>query len=203
MLTPNRKAEVRMDVVKELDSEKVYDFRTESDLVLEGTGSVIIDHLAGMIYYGQSDRTNPVLVKKLAKLLDFETCGFSAVDHLKNPIYHTNVMMFIMHGLVGIGMETISSTEEREKVTQTILNSGKKVLELSYYQITQFAGNMLQLRNEDGEYVLVCSSTAWSSLKEEQKNVIENQTKVVTLDIPTIELYGGGSARCMIAENYI
>lgn len=203
MLTPNRKAEVRMDVVEELGSSKMYDFRTKPDLVLEGTGSVIIDHRAGMIYYGKSDRTNSVLVEKLAALLGFQTCGFTAVDHLNHPIYHTNVMMFVMHGFVGIGLESISSTAEREAVKETILNTGKKILELTYYQITQFAGNMLQLRNDKGGFVLVCSATAWKSLEKEQKELIKQQTEVVTLDIPTIELYGGGSARCMIAENYI
>ena len=88
-------------------------------------------------------------------------------------------------------------------VKQTILNSGKQILELDYYQITQFAGNMIQLRNNKNQLVLVCSTTAWESLNKSQKELIENNTKVITVEIPTIEMYGGGSARCMIAENFL
>lgn len=205
MLANNRKLEVRMDIVNWLSPSQIHDYRKTKNegQILEGTGSLIFDHDAKVMYMCRSPRSDEYLAINLAKQFGFTICSFDATDHQNNSIYHTNVLMFVMHDLVGIGLETIRNTKERKIVEQTILNSGKQILELSYYQITQFAGNMIQLKNATNEYVLVTSQTAWNSLDKEQKRIILDKTKVIPVAIPTIETYGGGSARCMIAENYI
>ena len=205
MLAKNRRLEIRQDIVNWLAPNELSDYRIheKKDLILEGTGSIILDQESKIMYVGLSPRSDESLAKKLAKQLGFTICSFDATDHQNNSIYHTNVLMFVMHGIVGIGLETIRNKEERERVEQTIRDSGKQILDLSYYQITQFAGNMIQLKNANSEYVLVASQTAWNSLNEEQKALILTKTKVVPVSIPTIETYGGGSARCMIAENFI
>lgn len=204
MLAENRRLEFRQDVVDSLKSKKVLDYRIHQSQnhFLEGTGSIVLDNKSKIMYVAISPRTNLKLAGQLAKDLGFSVCSFHATDHQNNPIYHTNVIMFVMQGYVGIGLETIRDKEERKMVKQTILDSGNQILVLEYYQITQFAGNMIQLRNTQNELVLVASSTAWKSLNENQKESINDNTKVVTVDIPTIELYGGGSARCMIAESF-
>ena len=204
MLAENRRLEFRQDIVDWLRLVNLLDFRDSQNqnTFLEGTGSIVLDNESKIMYSGISQRTNLELAENLAKKLGFTICSFHATDHQNNSIYHTNVIMFVMHGFVGIGLETIRDEAEREMVKQTILNSGKQILELDYYQITQFAGNMIQLRNIENELVLVCSTTAWDSLNESQKELIENKTKVVIVEIPTIEMYGGGSARCMIAEKF-
>jgi hypothetical protein len=204
MLAENRRLEFRPDVVDWLNPSNLIDFRDSQNqnTFLEGTGSIVLDNEAKIMYVGISPRTNLKLAKNLAQKLDFTICSFHPTDHQNNSIYHTNVIMFVMHGFVSIGLETIRDKTEREMVKRTILNSGKQILELDYYQITQFAGNMIQLRNNKNELVLVCSTTAWNSLKADQKELIENKTKVITVEIPTIEMYGGGSARCMIAEKF-
>ncbi len=205
MLADNRKLEVRLDVLEWLSPKTIHDYRKvgKDTQVLEGTGSVIFDHESKMMYLGVSARSDEGLAKKLAEQYGFTICSFDATDHQNNSIYHTNVLMFVMHGMVGIGLETIRDSVERKRVEKTILDSGKQILDLSYYQLTQFAGNMIQLQNSEGEYVLVASQTAWNALDDMQKQLVESQTKVVPVSIPTIETYGGGSARCMIAENFI
>ena len=47
------------------------------------------------------------------------------------------------------------------------------------------------------------STTAYSILTDEQKNIIEKYDVIVPVDVHTIERYSGGSARCMIAELFI
>ena len=64
----------------------------------------------------------------------------------------------------------------------------------------QFAGNMLELRNDRSEKLLVMSQTARQSLTPEQIHIIERDIHIVSPDINVIETTGGGSARCMIAE---
>tara|TARA_R110002050_G_scaffold244268_1_gene380873 strand:+ start:28271 stop:29146 length:876 start_codon:yes stop_codon:yes gene_type:complete len=205
MLANNRQFEVRMDIVNQLRPTQIQDFRDDNKptQILEGTGSVIFDHQSKVMYLCHSPRTDQSLAKKLAEQFDFTICSFDATDHQNIAIYHTNVLMFVMHDIVGIGLETIKNVEERERVIETIHASGKQILDLSYYQITQFAGNMIQLKNNVGEFVLVASQTAWDSLNSAQKRTIQDKTKVIPVAIPTIETYGGGSARCMIAENYL
>ena len=52
----------------------------------------------------------------------------------------------------------------------------------------------------DGKSFIVMSKMAYDSLDKEQIKKIEETTEIVCVDISTIEYYGGGSARCMIAE---
>ena len=44
------------------------------------------------------------------------------------------------------------------------------------------------------------SETAKSSLRPKNLEIMEKNYKIVSVKIPTIEKYGGGSARCMMAE---
>ena len=70
-------------------------------------------------------------------------------------------------------------------------------------QMNQFAGNMLQVRNDKDETILVMSQTAYRSLTPEQVAIITAKTQILYSDINTIETYGGGSARCMMAEVFL
>ncbi|UTW64883.1 amidinotransferase [bacterium SCSIO 12643] len=202
MLAPNRRLEVREDVVDYVMTSEKVDLTSfaEKEVFLEGTGCMVIDHQKGIIYVARSQRVDDELVKQVAEKLNFSICSFLATDHQNNPIYHTNVAMFVTHSHVGIALETIKDEKERFEVVRAIESSGKKVLELSYYQITQFSGNMIQLQDADGQLVLVASCSGWNALDEHQKEELEKESKIVAVDIPTIEMYGGGSARCMIAE---
>ncbi|MGV8010951.1 arginine deiminase-related protein, partial [Mycobacterium kansasii] len=84
---------------------------------------------------------------------------------------------------------------EREKVVETIKGSGKEIIEISEEQMQQFAGNMLQVQNKEGEKFLVMSQTAYQSLTPEQVAAIEKYCEIIYSDLNTIEVNGGGSAR--------
>ena len=62
-----------------------------------------------------------------------------------------------------------------------------------------FAGNMLQVRGNNQKYTIM-STQAFESLDQDQVIAIEKFTKILHSDIGTIEKYGGGSVRCMMAE---
>ena len=47
------------------------------------------------------------------------------------------------------------------------------------------------------------SSSAYDSLSEDQIRTIRTYNEIIYSDIKTIEKLGGGSARCMIAENFL
>ena len=50
---------------------------------------------------------------------------------------------------------------------------------------------------------LVMSDTAYRSLLPQQIEQIEKTDTILHPSIPTIERYGGGSARCMMAEIFL
>ena len=75
------------------------------------------------------------------------------------------------------------------------------VVELSAEQIENFCGNAIEAKNNDNELFLILSSTAYKALNQSQiDRLLESYKDIIHSDIPTIEKYGGGSARCMLTE---
>jgi hypothetical protein len=125
------------------------------------------------------------------------------VGNQRLPIYHTNVMMCVAEQFVVICLDCIDNELEREKVQEVIKSTEKEVIEISEEQLHQFAGNMLQVQNEEGTPFLVMSETAYQSLTQEQIQKIESYCEIIYADLNTIEVNGGGSARCMLAEIFL
>jgi hypothetical protein len=93
-------------------------------------------------------------------------------------------------------------TKDKNLLYQSFDETSKLLVDLTFEQMANFAGNMLELINNEGHRFLVCSSTAYNSLRSDQISVLENRTNFLVVEIPMIEKIGGGSARCMIAENF-
>ena len=81
--------------------------------------------------------------------------------------------------------------------------TGKEIISITNKQISLFAGNMLAVKNVSGERLLVMSNSAYNSLTNEQITQIKSFSRIIKGNIPTIERYGGGSVRCMLAEIYL
>ena len=62
---------------------------------------------------------------------------------------------------------------------------------------------MLQVRNKKGNLFLVMSEQALKCLTDTQLEKIQDHCDVLTAPIYLIEEIGGGSARCMMAENFL
>ena len=70
-----------------------------------------------------------------------------------------------------------------------------------HQQIEEFCGNAIEAQNADNELFLIMSSRAFKALNQEQINkLLTSYKEIIHSDIPTIEKYGGGSARCMLTE---
>ena len=79
--------------------------------------------------------------------------------------------------------------------------SGKEIIEITETQKHRFAGNMLQLMGD--EKYLVMSTSAHESLTSDQIDRIEKYNPIISSSLDTIEVCGGGSARCMMAEIFL
>ncbi|MBI1225572.1 MAG: amidinotransferase [Bacteroidetes bacterium] len=204
-----RRLERREDIIRQIQDA----FRVEQklqlqeyeeiDQYLEGTGSMIIDRPNKLVYACLSPRTHHDLLQRFCKLMGYTAVPFHAVDADGMEVYHTNVMMALGETFVIICLETVQSELEEELLHKKFEATGKEIIEISLDQMMHFAGNMLQVRNAKGETFLVMSSQAFESLNESQIAQINKHTNILHSPIPTIETYGGGSARCMMAEVFL
>ncbi|MFL2607891.1 MAG: citrulline utilization hydrolase CtlX [Flavobacteriaceae bacterium] len=173
---------------------------------LEGTGSMTLDRKNKIAYCSISERSNKELFVKFCKDFKYTPVSFHSFQNVAKkrlPIYHTNVMMCLAESYCIICLECIDDIEEIDNIINFLENSGKELIEISENQVEKFAGNMLELINNKGESILVMSKSAENSLNENQKNIITKYSTIVSSDINTIEVCGGGSARCMIAEIFL
>jgi hypothetical protein len=170
---------------------------------LEGTGSLILDRSNKMVYACRSIRTNELLLQQWADKMKYKRCVFSARDKNNLDIYHTNVMMAIGEDFVIWGGDSLPDKSEREIVENKFKETGKTIIPISNEQIGFFAGNMLAVKNVSGERLLLMSNSAYNSLTNEQITQIKSFSRIIKGNIPTIEKYGGGSVRCMLAEIYL
>ncbi len=208
MYSALRRRERRQDIVEELRKHhrvtEVIDYSAFEDdgCYLEGTGSLVLDHLNKIAYVSLSNRSNPNLIQRFVEDFGYESVTFTSVDLNGQPIYHTNVMMCIGTEFAIVGLEMILEKAERRQVRARLEKSGKEIVELSADQIANFAGNAIELHNQGGQKLLVLSNRAAEALTGEQRERLSRYARLVPLELPTIEL-AGGSARCMIATIHL
>jgi len=211
MEAENRRTERRMDVISQLNDELGYAVSEVVDLsphelqghYLEGTGSMVLDRVNHVAYACLSSRTQLDPLGDFAQRMEYEVVAFEAVDREGVPIYHTNVLMNIGETLAVICDEAIPRDDQREAVLQRMRESGHDIMLLSYDQLDAFAGNMLELRGEDGKRVVAMSQQAFESLTEGQRAALQKNGDIVSVPIDNIEASAGGSVRCMLAEVHL
>ena len=209
MMAKNRRVERRGDIVTIL--KKKYKVKSVLDLsvfenenkFLEGTGSVILDRVFKKAYACLSPRTNKELFKEYCQHLGYEAIYFNAVDENRKKIYHTNVMMTLGTHFAVVCLEAIQSKFKRRLIIEKLQESNREVIEISQDQTKHFAGNMLELKNSKNEILIVMSRSALSVLDAKQRKTLKKHGKLLPINIKTIETIGGGSVRCMIAENFL
>ena len=203
MMAPNRRKEKKLSMIEHLT--KTYEltddmsYLEDKEVFLESTSSMVFDRVNRIVYAGISPRTNAVQLIIWCRNNDFELVLFETQSHTGSPIYHTDVLMYVGTEIIGICFDVIKP-EHLDYVKEKV-NQYHQVIELSDDQIKSFCGNAIEAQNEDGELFLIISSTAYKALNQTQLDKLLSSYKdIIHSDIPTIEKYGGGSARCMLTE---
>lgn len=209
MFAVNRRAE-RKDAVMDAIKAKfscteiinLSEWETKG-LYLEGTGSMVLDRENKMAYASLSPRTDEKILKTFCELANYSPVIFRSADSTGMAIYHTNVMMCIADAYAVICLDAIADLDERRLVISYLQKTKKRIIAITLQQLNCFAGNMLQIKNADGDLLLVMSDQAYQSLTSEQTNVLEKYNRIIHTSLLTIETVGGGSARCMLAEIFV
>ena len=211
MMAINRRMERREDVILML--EKNYQFRVKRildltffeqyDIYLEGTGSMVLDHINKKVFANHSPRTEETILDRFCQEMNYEKEIFTSVDEKGMDIYHANVVMCIGTGYVIICLESIIDEAERINLMHAFESSDHEIIEISYHQLSCFAGNMMELKNGRGDPYLVMSENAFHSLGKDQVKRLSRRAELLFSPLDTIEKYGGGSARCMMAGIFL
>ena len=213
MFAENRRLERREDVLEHIENEGFsiehivdYTAAEEDNIFLEGTGSMVLDRENSKAYCALSPRANEELFIEFCEDFEYTPVIFTAyqtVNGKRERIYHTNVMMCVAETFVVICLSSIDDKTERKNLVKHFKNDGKKVIDITEDQVVHFAGNMLQVRNKDEERFLIMSQTAFESLTQLQQTQIQQHCQIISSSLETIEVCGGGSARCMMAEIFL
>ncbi len=210
MMAGNRRWERREDILRQVVREGSFRVSRTVDLThresegkfLEGTGSVGLDRPHRVEYASPSPRTDLDVLGEFAQQLDYELVTFEAVDAAAQPVYHTNVAMAVGTEFAVICGEAIAHGGHRAAVLSKLRSTGRDVVDISPRQMLEFAGNLLELAPPGGP-VIALSTSAWDSLDAAQRRVLESCAGIVPMEIPTVQRFGGGGVRCMLAEVHL
>jgi hypothetical protein len=172
-------------------------------LFLEGTGSMVLDRDERIAYACLSPRTDKEVLLDFCRKMGYRPEVFAAIDGTGRDIYHTNVMMCVGDRFVVVCLDALPDLDQRQHLEATIGDTGKVLVPISLDQMNHFAGNMLQVENQNGEKLLVMSTQAFDSLTPEQVAALQTFNRILHAPLTTIETNGGGSARCMLAEIHL
>jgi hypothetical protein len=206
MLNENRRIERRpyMKEILERQYKVIADFSDAEgyDLALESTSALWMDRVHRVAYSALSARSDTNLAKKWCDKMGYEYVPFNTRNHVGKPVYHTDVMMFVGTEYVGVCLDCILP-EDRDRVRAKIAESGREIIEITMAQLREFCGNSLELTARDGTKKLLMSGSAYRAYTDEQKaTFLKYVSEIIYADLPTIQTYGGGAARCMILEMF-
>ncbi|MEC5145309.1 Amidinotransferase [Chitinophaga sp. 180180018-2] len=176
-----------------------YTFFEESGLYLEGNGSMVLDRINKIAYACLSPRTNSGIFQLFCKQLGYEGIIFEAFDQRNYPIYHTNIMMCLADRFVLINMDSVAQNYHR-RLYESFEKTHKSVIPITFAQMNNFAGNILQVPGYRNINHLVMSSSAFASLTQIQLKILSSYNPIVHSSLVTIERHGRCSAGSMMAE---
>jgi hypothetical protein len=215
MYAETRRAERRTEVVDAVVRETGFQVRRTLDLTshekagrfLEGTGSLVLDHHSRVAYACRSPRTDQEVAREWAGEMGYELEMFTATDLSGTPIYHTNVLMHVGTRVAVVALEAIAAAD-RARISDRLSVAGREVLAIDHAEMGAFAGNMLEVGSWDeylGDFtILVMSETARHALATPTyKRLYASVDAVLAVPVDVIELHGGGSVRCMLAEIFL
>ncbi len=208
MEAANRRLERRRDILESVAAQCGYRIARVLDLsgfeaqgrYLEGTGSLVLDHVGRLAFACRSSRTDGTLVRHWADSLGYQPVLFGAVDAAGAPYYHTNVMLSIGARVAVVAADAIAP-QDRERVLGALAEGGREIIAIDRAAVAAFGGNLLELRGAGDRRVYALSARAERCLPQAARGRLAAGTDVLLpLEIPTIERLGGGSVRCMLAE---
>src|SRR5436190_1617527 len=156
MHTSSRRAERDPDVARTLAIEGFNTERTidlsgweHEALILEGTGSLVLDRVQRRAFACLSPRTTENALNAWSEQIGYTPIAFTATMDGKiggQAVYHTNVVMSIGERFAVVCFEAMPYPAERQEVNEELEKSGREVIPITLQQMHNYVGNLLQLK---------------------------------------------------------
>ena len=163
---------------------------------------MVLDRVNKVVYACRSPRTCEEVLDDFCQKLGYKKVVFDAKDEKGEMIYHTNVVLCVAENFAVVCLDAIKDEQQKTAILDSFKKTNKKLIKITFDQVKNYAGNLLEVKNEKNEKFLIMSEAAFKSFTQEQKNEFEKDCKILHPNIECIETIGGGSARCMLAELY-
>jgi len=205
MMAPSRRPERRQEfidlLINRTGHQEIIDltFYEEQQRFLEGTGSIVFDHPNNIAYACRSPRTDEIVLNDLCARLGYAPFMFDAVDESGKPIYHTNVILSLGEKFAVACLDSIWSEPDQNRLLDRLASTHHRVVAISYQQTRCLAGNIMEVKSRQEKRFILLSWQALESLPDGQKNELTRHAELLPVRIPSIERYGGGGIRCMVA----
>lgn len=215
MCTPSRRTERDPAFVQTLAREgfrvgRVIDLTAQerAERYLEGTGSLVLDRERMVAFAAIGPRTSERALNIWCGAMHGHQVPFLATADgtlTGQPMYHTNVVMSIGERFAVVCLEALPYPVDRDDLWAELDRMDKEIVTITLAQMHAFVGNMLELASlgNDADRAILLSDTAFAALKPDQRMVLERHAQLVPVAVPVIERVGGGSVRCMVAENFL
>ena len=159
--------------------------------VAELTGALVIDRARNFGVCGLSTRANEAGSKNMHDAFQLKVTLNAS---LKETEYHTNVVLAILAGRLGIVAPSAFETEDVQHLLSSVY--GEHVVELDDTQPGSFPANCIAVTPHD----ILMSQTGLDSLRAGQLATIERAgLKLHGVDVSEFEK-AGGSLRCLVTE---
>jgi hypothetical protein len=206
MFAPNRRLERSVEIIQAVnDRLGPYELIDLSELenenqYLEGTGSLVLDRRRKKAYACLSSRTCKSALTEFEKKSGYTGILFEALDPRGEALYHTNVFMSLGSSVAVYGEDCLSRDSSSLFFLENLKSDFSKHLIIDWNQIKNFCANIILLSNDQRERAWFMSTRAADCYSAKQKSILEKDGKIIATDVSNIELIGGGSVRCMVAE---
>ena len=168
---------------------------------LEGTGSIVFDHVARVAYACLSSRTHRAPLEELCDELGYAPCAFAAAVG-RGPVYHTNVLLAVGTAHVVVAAESVAS-HDRERVMAALAASGRHIERSTRRRWRVSPATCSSCVRATAAVSWRCPKRAAAAFGPAALERCAPRGAVVAAPIPTIETLGGGSVRCMLAEVFL
>jgi hypothetical protein len=140
-------------------------------------------------------------------LRPYRAVTFTSYDRKGNVIYHTDCMLTLLHSHAVVCLTTVKDKKERKRLMIELTNPPMNVcpyqiLEIDRLEIEGMCANMFNLVDQEGRNTVVMSDRARRTYDPEKFAELQECYKVIVAKIDLIEMVGGGSTRCMLAEKF-
>lgn len=210
MLSKNQQLDRNENVLEAIENSgfeisEVVDF-TEAEteqVYLESTSSLVLDRVNKVAYASISKHTDEEMFVEFCEDLEFTPIVFSFNDKNGRVVSHTNLALAIGAKFALIASGLIKDKKEKKLVLSQLKSAGKEVVFISEEQVFQFLGNVIQVKNKKGDFLLLLSKTAYGSLTNDQKLKLEKHGKLICVNLNLIEKILGGSVKKMMLEIFL